>query len=145
MMAPKGVFIMQDIAIAIGEKLHELIILEIRKICKEVTEQQKLMEHRLAVLERAPQEQKISSASSIRSHQYRMKGANIIAIRKRLQLSQAAFARLLKVDRANLHKWEYDKVVPSPATVAKIAAFRGMGKKALRQKLQELENEIWHS
>ena len=136
---------MQDIAIAIGEKLHELIILEIRKICKEVTEQQKLMEHRLAVLERAPQEQKISSASSIRSHQYRMKGANIIAIRKRLQLSQAAFARLLKVDRANLHKWAYDKVVPSPATVAKIAAFRGMGKKALRQKLQELENEIWHS
>ena len=62
-----------------------------------------------------------------------MKGANIIAIRKRLQLSQAVFARLLNVDRANLCKWEHDKVVPSPVTAAKIAAYRNLGKKAVLQ------------
>lgn len=33
--------------------------------------------------------------------------------------------------------------VPSPATVAKIAAYRNMGKKALRKKLQELEVKMW--
>ena len=136
---------MQDIAIAIGEKIHELIILEIRRIHREVMSQQEEIKHRLEALEKSPPCREGSSTICCQSRQIRMKGANIIAIRKRLQLSQAAFARLLKVDRANLHKWEYDKVVPSPATVAKIAAFRGMGKKALRQKLQELENEIWHS
>ena len=72
-----------------------------------------------------------------------MEGINIIAIRKRLQLSQAVFARLLNVDRANLCKWEHDKVVPSPMTVAKIAAYRNLGKKALRKKLQELEVKMW--
>ncbi len=38
---------MQDIAIAIGEKIHELIILEIRRIRREVMEQQEEIKRRL--------------------------------------------------------------------------------------------------
>ena len=134
---------MQDIAIAIGEKIHELIILEIRRIHREVMSQQEEIKHRLEALEKSPPCREGSSTICCQSRQIRMKGANIIAIRKRLQLSQAVFARLLNVDRANLCKWEHDKVVPSPATAAKIAAYRNLGKKALRKKLQELEVKMW--
>lgn len=142
-MALKGVFIMQDIAIAIGEKIHELIILEIRRMCREVMEQQEQIKQRLAALEKSPPLREESSAIFSQLRRVRMKGTNIMAIRKRLRLSQATFARLLNVDRANLCKWEHDKVVPSPATAAKIAAYRNMGKKALRKKLQELEVKMW--
>lgn len=143
MMALERSSIMQDIAIAIGERIHELIILEIQHIYREVVQQQDQIKHRLTVLENSVQIRKDSPVNFNQSHQFRMKGANIIAIRKRLQLSQAAFARLLNVDRANLCKWEHDKVVPSPATAAKIAAYRNMGKKALLKKLRELEVKMW--
>ena len=136
---------MQDIAIAIGEKIHELIILEIQRIHGEVISQQEEIKHRLAALEKSSPSQEKPSTICCQSRQIRMKGANIIAIRKRLRLSQAAFARLLNVDRANLYKWEHNKVVPSPVTVAKIAAYRNMGRKALRKRLQELEEKMWNS
>ena len=141
MMALERSSIMQDIAIAIGERIHELIILEIQRRCREVMEQQEQIKRRLTVLENSFPIRKELPVKQ--SHQTRMKGANIIMIRKRLQLSQAVFARLLNVDRANLCKWEHDKVVPSPMTVAKIAAYRNLGKKALRKKLQELEVKMW--
>ena len=143
MMALERSSVMQDIAIAIGERIHELIILEIRHFCREVVEQQDQIKRRLTVLENSFPVRKEIPVNFNQSHQARMKGANIIAIRKRLQLSQAVFARLLNVDRANLCKWEHDKVVPSPATAAKIAAYRNMGKKALRKKLQTLEVKMW--
>lgn len=143
MMALERSSIMQDIAIAIGERIHELIILEIQHIYREVVQQQDQIKHRLTVLENSLQIRKDTPVNFNQSQQFRMKGANIIAIRKRLQLSQAVFARLLNVDRANLCKWEHDKVVPSPATAAKIAAYRNMGKKALRKKLRELEMKMW--
>lgn len=136
---------MQDIAIAIGEKIHELIILEIQRIHREVMSQQEEIKHRLEALEKSFPSREKPSAICCQSRQIRMKGANIIAIRKRLRLSQAAFARLLNVDRASLYKWEHDKVVPSPATIAKIAAYRNMGRKALRKRLQELEEKMWNS
>ena len=136
---------MQDIAIAIGEKIHELIILEIRRIHREVMSQQEEIKHRLEALEKSPPCREGSSTICCQSRQIRMKGANIIAIRKRLRLSQAAFARLLNVDRASLYKWEHGKVAPSPATVAKIAAYRNMGKKMLLKRLQELEEKMWNS
>lgn len=143
MMALERSSIMQDIAIAIGERIHELIILEIQRMCREVMEQQEQITRRLTVLENSFPIRKELPVNFNQSHQTRMKGANIIMIRKRLQLSQAVFARLLNVDRANLCKWEHDKVVPSPMTVAKIAAYRNLGKKALRKKLQELEVKMW--
>ena len=135
--------VIQDIAIAIGERIHDLIILEINRMCREVMEQQDQITRRLTVLENSFPVRKEIPVNFNQSYQSRMKGTNIIAIRKRLQLSQAVFARLLNVDRANLCKWEHDKVVPSPVTAAKIAAYRNMGKKTLRKKLQELEEKMW--
>lgn len=104
MMALERSSVMQDIAIAIGERIHELIILEIRHFCREVVEQQDQIKRRLTVLENSFPVRKEIPVNFNQSHQARMKGANIIAIRKRLQLSQAVFARLLNVDRANLCK-----------------------------------------
>ena len=41
---------------------------------------------------------------------------------------------VIKNNRANLYKWEHNKVIPSPAMTAKIAAYRNMGRKALWKK-----------
>ena len=51
MMVPGRSSVMQDIAIAIGERIHELIILEIQRMCREVMEQQDQITRRLTVLE----------------------------------------------------------------------------------------------
>ena len=51
MMALERSSVMQDIAIAIGEGIHELIILEIQRMCREVMEQQEQITRRLTVLE----------------------------------------------------------------------------------------------
>ena len=139
MMALERSSVMQDIAIAIGEGIHELIILEIQRMCREVMEQQEQIKRRLTVLENSFPIRKELPVNFNQSHQTRMKGANIIMIRKRLQLSQAVFARLLNVDRANLCKWEHDKVVPSPMTVAKIAAYRNLGKKHCGKNFKNLK------
>ena len=139
MMALERSSVMQDIAIAIGERIHELIILEIQRMCREVMEQQEQITRRLTVLENSFPVRKELPVNFNQSHQTRMKGTNIITIRKRLQLSQAVFARLLNVDRANLCKWEHDKVVPSPMTVAKIAAYRNLGKKRCGKNFKNLK------
>ena len=52
---------------------------------------------------------------------------------------------VIKNNRASLYKWEHNKVDPSPVTIAKITAYRNMGRKALRKKLQELEEKMWNS
>ena len=41
---------------------------------------------------------------------------------------------VIKNNRASLYKWEHNKVDPSPVTIAKITAYRNMGRKALRKK-----------
>ena len=137
---------MQDKAGEIGEMIRELIILEIQKLWKEKKEEwMEQFEQRLRSLEEKSSTFPKQNVVLNQPRPYRMKGANIVAIRTRLHLTQAAFARLLNVDRANLHRWENDSVIPSPATVAKIASFRGMGKKALQLKLQELGDKMWNN
>ena len=65
MMALERSSVMQDIAIAIGERIHELIILEIQRRCREVMEQQKQIKRRLTVLENSfPVRKEIPSTST---------------------------------------------------------------------------------
>ena len=76
MMALERSSVMQDIAIAIGERIHELIILEIRHFCREVVEQQDQIKRRLTVLENSFPVRKEIPVNFNQSHQARMKGAN---------------------------------------------------------------------
>ena len=73
MMALERSSIMQDIAIAIGERIHELIILEIQRRCREVMEQQEQIKRRLTVLENSFPIRKELPVNFNQSHQTRMK------------------------------------------------------------------------
>jgi DNA-binding XRE family transcriptional regulator len=74
---------------------------------------------------------------------FRIKGPDIVAIRLRFNLSQAAFARLIKIDRATLNRWEHSKVRPNQSSMAKIAEFRTMGKKEFARRMAQVEEAIW--
>jgi len=47
-------------------------------------------------------------------------GKNISLIREKAGLSQAEFARLLKVPQSNLNRWESGSITPSLETIIKI-------------------------
>ena len=68
---------MQNIAIAIGERIHELIILEIQRMCREVMEQQDQITRRLTVLENSFPVRKEIPVNFNQSHQSRMKVAMV--------------------------------------------------------------------
>lgn len=138
---------MQDIENALSTEIHELIVSEISRRYETFTlkigsfEQMfARIETRLISLEKILVQRKKSSATRSK---VRMKGADIVIIRHRLNLSQAAFARLLAVDRACLNRWEHGQVVPRQRSLMKIAEFRMMGKKELAERLRKVEEEIW--
>ena len=141
---------MQDIAIAIGEMIHELVNSEIERRLTENFKEE-LFEKRLAALEKQVSSCVCGNTLTAEAKRMpeipkiRMKGANIIAIRKHLNLSQATFARLLGVDRSCVNRWEHNKIKPSLQTVERISEYRGMGKKELASRLQKLEDEMWNS
>ncbi len=72
-----------------------------------------------------------------------MTGSNIISIRRRLGLSQAAFARLLEIPPVVLWRWEHDKVVPAPKSIAKLMEYRNIGKKEVTARLAEIEQALY--
>jgi DNA-binding transcriptional regulator YiaG len=74
---------------------------------------------------------------------FRIKGPDIVAIRLRLNLRQADFARLLGVDPAVLNRREQGKVRPHQSSMAKIAEFRTMGKKEFARRMAQAEEAIW--
>lgn len=144
---------MQDIVAELCEKIRELINHTLGRRETENQRRLKWLERRLsgltkriAALEksRPKTEDATEKSKPPKCKKYRMKGASVIAIRSRLQLTQAMFARLLGVNRSCVNHWEHDKVKPSQRTMAKIAEYRGMSKKALKERIQKLEEEMWN-
>ena len=97
-----------------------------------------LLENRLIKFMARP-----DSVSQGKKSKLRIAGSDIALIRTRLKLSQATFARLLKVDRASVCRWEHGQIKLSQKTMKRIAPYRYMGRKELAKRLQELEEEIW--
>ncbi|MDE1989832.1 MAG: helix-turn-helix domain-containing protein [Betaproteobacteria bacterium] len=57
------------------------------------------------------------------------------SLRERLELSGADMARLLGVSLQSVYKWESGSTRPRAAQLQAIAALRGLGKKAVRARL----------
>ncbi len=72
-----------------------------------------------------------------------MKGENIIAIRKILNLKQADFARLLGIPPSMLCKWEHDQVKPSRKSIQRLAEFRSFGRRDVAERLKQLEEDLY--
>ena len=143
--------IMKDLMLAFGEELQkrfsgstqtiEEMMAEMKKQQRKISNHERriaLLENRLIKFMARP-----DSVSQGKKSKRRIAGSDISLIRTRLNLSQATFARLLKVDRASVCRWEHGQIKLSQKTMKRIAPYRYMGRKELAKRLQELEEEIW--
>ena len=58
--------------------------------------------------------------------------------RERLGLSAAEFGKLVGVSAQSIYNWERETARPRAAQAAKLAALRGLGKKEVKSRLQQL-------
>ena len=68
----------------------------------------------------------------------RFSAKGLAANRKRLGLSAEEFGALIGVTGQSIYAWESGRTKPRPGAVAQIASLRGIGKKAVQEKLQAL-------
>jgi DNA-binding XRE family transcriptional regulator len=141
---------MKELFKAIDEKIRKLIITETEKrsipthkTLRKVERTLAKIEKRLAFLEQEFLTNPPNQPNNQTPRKFRIKGPDIIAIRQRFNLSQAAFARLIEIDRATLNRWEHSKVRPNQSSMAKIAEFRTMGKKEFARRMAQAEEAIW--
>ena len=141
---------MKDLFIALNEGIRNLIITETEKrsipthkTLRQFERTLAKIEKRLAFLEQEFLTNPPNQQNTPTPHKFRIKGPDIIAIRHRLNLSQADFARLIEIDRATLNRWEHGKVRPNQSSMAKIAEFRTMGKKEFARRMAQAEEAIW--
>ena len=141
---------MKDLFIALNEGIRNLIISETEKrslpankALRQVERTLAKIEKRLAFLEQEFLTNPPNQQSPPRPRKFRIKGQDIIAIRQRFNLSQADFARLIEIDRSTLNRWEHSKVRPNQNSMAKIAAFRTMGKKEFARRMAQTKATIW--
>ena len=141
---------MKDLFIALNEGIRNLIITETEKrsipthkTLRQVERTLAKIEKRLAFLEQEFLTNPPNQPNNQTPRKFRIKGPDIVAIRHRLNLSQADFARLIEIDRATLNRWEHGKVRPNQSSMAKIAEFRTMGKKEFARRMAQAEEAIW--
>lgn len=146
---------MKEQIIALCEKFMEHTVQSVKNELREVILQQsahtrmlKRQEKRITFLEEqiASYRQGASDLEEEKTERkLKITGEQIIAIRERLALTQADFARLLGVDRSCLNRWERGKVTPLQAAIIEIVKFRRMRKKELVKRLDKVEGDIWNS
>lgn len=71
--------------------------------------------------------------------QFRFRAAGMAANRKRLGLSAAQFGLLVGATGQSVYAWEAGKSRPRGKTLAAIASLRGIGKREVAKKLEELK------
>ncbi len=59
--------------------------------------------------------------------------------RKRLGVSAAEYGKLIGVTAATVYKWEHGASRPRNAQLASVASLRGLGRREVKQRLQQLE------
>lgn len=69
----------------------------------------------------------------------RFRAAGMAANRRRLGLSAADFGLLVGATGQSIYAWEAGKAKPRPQALAAIAALRGIGKREVEARLEELK------
>lgn len=142
---------MPDVKAVLTEEIRRLAKKEIKTaivpLQKTLAEQKKLiseLKKRIAVLENKKTVASVSADENKDDAQeepkHRLNAAGIVRVRNKLKLTQAEFARLLGVAAHTVSIWELGKVSPRRDAKAAICALRGLGKRELKKRLAESEN-----
>ena len=105
------------------------------------------LEKRLKALARFSARQTPKTGSSATSEeagtdagQFRFRAAGMASNRKRLGLSAEDFGLLVGASGQSVYLWESGKTKPRPQSLAAIAALRGIGKREVAARLEELRH-----
>ena len=71
----------------------------------------------------------------------RFSAKGLKSLRSRLALSAEDFGKLIGVTGQSVYNWEAEKTVPRQSQVVAIAALRGIGKKEVKARLEQLAGE----
>jgi DNA-binding transcriptional regulator YiaG len=108
---------------------------EIAVLKKRVAELEKVVS-RLSKIATAIKKSKAASDAPTR---VRFSGKGLSALRQRLGLSAPPMGALLGVSAQTIYNWEAENTRPRQEQLVAFAALRGMGKRQVTAKLQELE------
>jgi DNA-binding transcriptional regulator YiaG len=139
----------------IGTVVNEEIVRLSRKECRQQIEPIKKsttqMRHEVASLKRhvaqlerqvAILSRKVIGAASVKvdanTKTSRFSAKGLQAQRSRLDLSAADFGKLLGVSAQSIYNWESEKARPRAEQIAKLAALRGLGKREVATRLEQL-------
>lgn len=113
---------------------HRKTIAALRQQVAKLEKQVRLLASRAA---RAP----AAAAAADDGTPPRFVAKGLVSLRKRLGLSAADLGKLLGVTGQSVYNWEAKKATPRREQVAAIAALRGVGKKEIRARLDELDRK----
>lgn len=146
---------MPNVGVLLKEEITRVARKEIRKETlktrKATTQHRHLiaaLSKRVGELERkvAALSRKISAATPVPAadaapRRIRFSPKALLAQRHRLDLSAADFGNLVGVSAQSIYGWESGKTVPRAEQLTKVAALRGVGKREVARRLEELQPE----
>jgi DNA-binding transcriptional regulator YiaG len=132
---------------AFADEIHRLSRKEAKALTTPLAEQLASLKKRFAELEKKvklltanlPEAEKPAEkvAPAVSDKPIRLNGNAIKKIRTKLRLTQAQFAVLVDASTGSVNHWEAGKVIPQKSQKQKIAALRGLSKRAIIAMLAE--------
>jgi len=80
-------------------------------------------------------------ATEADAEEFRFTVRSVKSQRKRLGISAAAYAKLIGVTAHTVYSWEHGASRPRRSQLAALAALRGLGKKEVQQRLEQLHGK----
>lgn len=111
---------------------------EIATLKRRTQELEKAVKALTRLANKAGQAQAAEAAEPEEGH-FRFRASGMTANRKRLGLSAADFGLLVGTTGQSVYLWESGKTKPSAASLAAIAALRGIGKREVAARLEALK------
>jgi DNA-binding XRE family transcriptional regulator len=96
------------------------------------------LERKLAQLQRNARPGPPAEANGTGAQKVRFVAKGLKSQRSRLGLSAAEYGRLVGVSAQSVYNWEQGHAVPRAEQLGRIAALRGVGKRAAQARLEEL-------
>lgn len=146
---------MPNIAVVLKEEIARLARRELRRDTKvvkkasaqhrrtlaELKRQVRKLQRQMALLERQVLQSRAPSAGAAPAKPVRFIAKGLRSDRKRLGLSAADYARLAGVSELSIYGWESGKTRPRQAQAIALAAVRGLGKRIVQARLQQLSRK----
>jgi DNA-binding transcriptional regulator YiaG len=143
---------MPDIKQILNDEIRRLARKEIKvfteSLYKQLGEQKKMiagLKKEIAELKKSLPEKSVTDDVTVvpqenKNKKLRLNANGIVKVRMKLGISQVDFAALLGVSGHTVSLWESGKSVPRAGAKVAICALRDIGKKELKLRLKELEN-----